>query len=186
MQREGRGWPGSVCGVFNIKACRCARALVFGYVQVLSERSAGLVRIKNRGKQNKTQKRQLLCPWAGDGRLSWLLPAVPRCDCRRLGNALVLRHGNPRLPQFLSYCISLAVCQQRPLLSSPLPSHLLHSGAPEGTQHPACGAAPAAGCTVSGCRQIQPFCPLGLQLSRGLKTENKTKLSENLVFVLFP
>ena len=33
---------------------------------------------------------------------------------------------------------------------------------------------------------IQPFCPPALQLRKGLKTENKTKLSENLLFVLFP
>lgn len=77
-----------------------------------------------------------------------------RCDCCRLGESLVLHHGNPCLPQFLSYCISLTICQQQAFLSSPLPSHLLHLGAPQGSQclvhNPVCRAAAASGCDVSG------------------------------------
>lgn len=127
-------------------------------------------------------------PWVGNRSL---LQAVLTCGCCRACEPLLLHHGNPFLPQFLFYNISLTIYQQQQLSSAALLPAPPAASSPRGKPAPCVaprmwGMLPWQGVMSVTPAWIHPLCPRALQPSRGLKPENKTNLSETLVFVLFP
>lgn len=136
----------------------------------------GRVRIKSWGKQSKPQPRQLLCPWAGNGRPAWLLNAVLRCDRCRWASPWAYATVIPDcLSSFPIECCSSA----RSFPQQPFTSHLLHPGAPGGSQRlvqlPVCGAAAALRCNVSGHCLDLTLLPSDFAAEQRLKNRKQNK-----------